>query len=91
MGDQPEGPGTLAGMVGSPKGSLKIFLEHSLDGNLLLLIFYSPDCTLIEKATQMHAEQNVELPSKSESDSDVAAHEDYTHKRIRCENETKLN
>ena len=29
-GDQPWGPGTLVDMVGSPKGSLKIFLEHSL-------------------------------------------------------------
>ena len=29
-GDQPWGPGTLVDMAGSPKGSLKIFLEHSL-------------------------------------------------------------
>ena len=29
-GDQPGGPGTLVDMVGSPKGSQKFFLEHSL-------------------------------------------------------------
>lgn len=34
MGDQPGGLGTLAGMVGSPKGYLEIFLEYSL-GSLL--------------------------------------------------------
>jgi len=34
LGDQPEGPGTLAGTVGSPKGSLKIFLQHSLVGTI---------------------------------------------------------
>ena len=31
MGDQPERLGTLPGRVGSPKGSQKISLEHSLD------------------------------------------------------------
>ena len=30
LGDQPSRLVTLAGMVKSPKGSLKIFLEHSL-------------------------------------------------------------
>ena len=29
-GDEPWGPGTLVDMAGSPQGSLKIFLEHSL-------------------------------------------------------------
>ena len=38
LGDQPGELGTLAGMVKSQRGSLKIFLEHSLVDNLSMCV-----------------------------------------------------
>ena len=51
LGDQPERLGTLAGMVKSPRGSLKIFSEHSL------VVFLSYSTVTLGKEVETFTEE----------------------------------